>query len=34
MSPAVIDGAMAYSKSPGEGWVIVPTSSLVHTFAV
>lgn len=34
MSPAVIDGPLAYSKSPGDGWVVVPTSSLVETFAV
>lgn len=34
MSPAVIDGPIAYSKSPGEGWVIVPTASLVRIFAV
>lgn len=34
MSPAVIDGAMAYSKAPSEGWIVVPTSSLVRVFAV
>jgi hypothetical protein len=34
MSPAVIDGPLAYSKSPGEGWVVVPTASLTRIFAV
>ena len=34
MSPAVIDGQVAYSKSPGEGWVIVPVAMLTRTFAV
>lgn len=34
MSPAVIDGPVAYSKSPGEGWVVVPTVSLARIFAV
>lgn len=34
MSPAVIDGPVCYSKSPGEGWVVFPTTDLATAFAV
>jgi hypothetical protein len=34
MSPAVIDGPVAFSKSPGEGWIVFPVASLATVYAV
>jgi len=34
MSPAVIFGAFAYSKSPGEGWVVIETAALTRIYGV